>query len=279
MSVERIAPLGQTATELSTTTRPMSGQGADYGRATIAPPAPREMAVTAEGPAHPYDSLALPLPDPTPSAGGPTRAQVDALYRAAATSAATILLVGGRIPAEALRRAVETLLGDLAEARDVPMRELIDGATTTEEERLPSHNGATAAFAFRGRVAAAEPDGKLRPLDLYLTRIGPREWEAAAYERTPALAASLFPRPTPLVDLHRLAIDPDAGRVRACVPWALPQTFPIHGWPEPARVIPYLRLISGVIGGGAFVALLARGPSWGAGALFVTALAAALAAG
>jgi hypothetical protein len=275
MSVEKIAPLGQTATELSTTLRPAAGHGFGHSRATTVPPS---AAAPVDGPAHLYDSLALPLPGPAPETGGPTRARVSALYHAAATSGATILLVEGRIPAEALRHAVETLLDNLAEARGVPVSKLIDQATITEQARLPSLNDARAEFAFKGRLVASDPDGKLRPLDLYLTRIGPREWEASAYERTPALAANLFPRPTALVDLHHLAIDPDAGRVRACLQWAPPQTASADGRPARIDVAPYLRLTAGVACGVTLLALLARGPSWGAGALVVAAFVVALAA-
>lgn len=278
MSVERIAPLGQTATELSTTMRPAAGHGSGALRTTSAqPPAPTP-AAAAEGPANPYDSLALPLPGPITETGGPTRAQVSALYHAAAASGATILLVEGRIPATALGQAVETLLGDLAEARGARVSELIDRASTTEQARLPSLNRETAEFAFKGRLMASDADGKLRPLDLYLTRIGPREWEAAAYERTPALAANLFPRPAPLVDLHHLAIDPEAGRVRACIPWVAPQDFLFDGRPARMEIGPYLRLTAGVACGVTLLALLARGPSWGMGALVVTAFVIALAA-
>lgn len=275
MSVEKIAPLGQTTTDLLTTLKPVTGAPFDPRRAPgglFAQPT-----AAAEGPLHLYDSLALPLPDTTHEAGSETAARVSALYREAAASGATIALSAGRLPVPALRHAVEKLLTDLAETRRTSVAKLLAEAEETEPMRLPSRNDETAQFTFRSRLATSDADGKLRPLDLYLTRIGGHEWEAAAYERTPARAAGLFPRPAPLVDLHRLVIDPDSGLVRVCIPWRMPDLNAPDRERAPSGATPYARLAATLIGGGALLMLFTRGPSWGPIALLVTALAIGLA--
>lgn len=276
MSVEKIAPLGQTTMDLLTTLKPVSGSAADSRRA---PRALLAQPPDIEGALHRYDSLTLPLPDTTQEAGGETTARVSALYREAAASGATIALSEGRLPVPALRHAVETLLTDLAATRRTTVAKLLAEAEETEPMRLPSRNGETAQFAFRGRLAASDADGKLHPLDLYLTRINGHEWEAAAYERTPARAAGLFPRPAPLVDLHRLVIDPDSGLVRVCIPWRMPRLDARDPERAPDGVAPYARLAAALTGAGALLMLFTQGPSWGPGALLVAALLIALATG
>jgi hypothetical protein len=271
MSVERIAPLGQTTTE-PLTLRPVAATPFDPRPSARAAPA-----ALPEGPSHLYDSLALPLPDMTASA--PATARGSALYREEAASGTMIAMVDGRLPVAALRHVVETLLADLARSKGVETAKLVAQAEKTDNAHLPSHNGEKARFAFKSRLAAFDSDGRLRLLDLYLTRIGARQWEAATYERTPARAANVFPRPTPLVDLHRLVIDPDLGLLRACIPWEAPRAVAADARSSPPRRAAYARIGAAIVGAAALLSLFVRGPSLATSALLIVTLVVAIAAG
>jgi hypothetical protein len=273
MSVERIAPLGQTTTD-APTMRPVTAPAFDPGRA---PRAAFPLATPMDGQSHLFDSLVLPLPEMAQDT--PSAAQIRALYREEAASGAMIAMVDGRLPVTALRNAVESLLFDLAGSSGVSAADLIAQAEKTAPGHLPSRNGEKAHFNFRARLAAFDANGRLRLLDLYLARIGVRQWEAAAYDRTPARAANLFPRPTPLVDLHRLVIDPDSGSVRACIPWETTRAAPVAQQLAPGGGAIYARAGAAIVGVAALLSLFVRGPSWATSGLLVVTLVVALAAG
>lgn len=215
MSVERIAPLAQATTD-PTAMRIVSGPGAGpHGRATPPfPPTPQPV----EGAPHLFDTLVLPLPE---GAAAEERqfpsSLVNASYRTQAARGRIEQLVDGHLPAAVIRREVETLLRRVAAAREIGVAQLIEGTPETAPERLPSRNAEDAHFDFRGRLAAADEDGKLRLFDLYLTRASAGQWEAALFLRDPTRASQTFPRTAPALEVSRLVIDPATGLTLACV--------------------------------------------------------------
>lgn len=210
MSVEKIGALDQTATE-AIAMRAANGSGLHTGRPQAPFPPPAD---TAAGAPNLYDSLVLPLPPAAP-AGLPS-AQIAASYRLEAARELMEPLVAGRLPEALIRREAETLLRHLAETGAM--------ARTRESpaERLPSRNGAHAHFDAKTRLAAVDDDGRPKLFDLYLTRVGPRQWEAAIFERDPSRASQTFPRPTPPLEACRLLFDPAAAAVLACVAQKIP---------------------------------------------------------
>lgn len=215
MSIDSVPPLDPATTD-KIAMRPVSGRGGSHVRAP--PPFPATAGAT-EGAPHPYDSLALPLPEsaadaPTMRAGAP--------YYMEAVRGPIETLVAGRLPEALIRREVVTLMRRVAAAREMDVAQLIESAEATAPERLPSVNADDAHFTFKGRLSATDEDGKLKLFDLYLTRIGARQWEAATFERDPSRASQIFPRPMPPVDVHRLLVDPATGLVLACVAQAAP---------------------------------------------------------
>lgn len=259
MSVEKVGALNQSATD-ATTMRPVNGFGTGHGRTPA--PFPPPTAPNVEGAPHLYDSLVLPLPDGA-AADVPT-SRISASYRTEAARELIEPLIDGRLPEPLIRREVETLLRRLADARR------IDETDETAPERLPSRNAADAHFDVKGRLAPTEEDGKIRLFDLYLTRIGPRQWEAAVFERDPSRASQTFPRPTPPVETHRLLFDPTTGLVLACVAQKLPSPFtpdvaPGRGAGRAAAYAAFAVILA---------LLVARVVSWPAAAIVLAAVAA-----
>jgi hypothetical protein len=255
MSVEKIAALTQATTDAATM-RALNGPGVGHGRAPAPFPPPTAPA-TPEGAPNPFDSLALPFPTST-AADLPT-SLIAASYRTEATRGALELLVEGRLPETLIRREVETLLRRLVATRER------DEAEETTPERLPSHNAADSHFDVKSRLAATDEDGRLKLFDLYLTRIGPRQWEAAIFERDPSRASQTFPRPTPPVDVYRLLFDPTAAAVLACVA----QKVPTPVAPTPPRGGE--RRIAYAILAAALSLLVARVASWPAAGFLLAA--------
>lgn len=256
MSVEKVVALNQGATD-ATMMRAVNG----LGRAPV--PFPPPEAMTAESAAHLYDSLALPLPTTAPTVPS---ARINASYRTETARELVEALVGGRLPESLLRREVETLLRRFVETRDM------DEWVETKPERLPSHNTPHAHFDVRSRLAATDEDGRLKLFDLYLTRIGPRQWEAAVFERDPSRASQSFPRPTPPVEVHRLLFDPTAAAVLACVAQNVPAPFA----PTADRHGGAGRTIALTVLAMALSALILRIVPWPAAALFILAAAVAI---
>ncbi len=260
MSVEKVVALNQGATD-ATMMRPVNGPGAGHGRAPA--PFPPPDAATAESAAHLYDSLALPLPTTAPNVPS---SRINASYRTETSRELVETLVGGRLPDSLLRREVETILRRFVETRD--MNDWVE----TKPERLPSHNAPNAHFDLRSRVAATDDDGRLKLFDLYLTRIGPRQWEAAVFERDPSRASQSFPRPTPPVEVHRLLFDPTAAAVLACVAQNVPAPFaPALDRPRGAG-----RTIAVAVLALALSSLILRIGPWPAAALFILAAGVAI---
>lgn len=251
MSVERITPLGQAATD-APFMRAVPGAG--HPRSSSAFPQPPAPPTPPEAAPHLYDSLALPLHD---GAAADERlfptALVRHFYKIEAARAQIEPLVDGALPEAVLRRDVETLLREAAAARGVDVARLIAQAAETPPERLPSRNLKGARYSFRGRLAAAGEDERLRRFDLYLTRIGARQWEAAVFERDPSRAGQIFPRAAPLLEAHRLVIDQATGVVLACVAQHIPTPglatraalFPSVAWR--AILYPAIAAVAGLL--------------------------------
>jgi len=259
MSVEKIVALNQATTD-ATTMRAVNTPASGHGRAPAPFPPPLAEPV-AEGAAHLFDSLPLPLP-----VGGTTEvpsSRISASYRSQAARGLVEPLVEGRLPEALIRREVETLLRRFADTR------AIDDLEETPAERLPSRNAANAHFDVKGRISATEEDGRLKLFDLYLTRVGPRQWESTIFERDPSRASQTFPRPTPPVDVHRLLFDPTAATVLACVAQKVPVGFdpPTTAYRGSGRALVHLVLVVTLL------LLIAGAAPWPAAALFLVASA------
>jgi len=257
MSVEKIAALNQATTD-GATMRALNGSGVGHARAP-APFPPLTPPATAEGAPNLFDSLALPFP--TSTAADVPSSLIAASYRTEAARGSVEALVEGRLPETLIRREVESLLRRFVETRER------DEPEETKPERLPSHNAAHAHFDFRSRLAATDDAGRLKLFDLYLTRIGPRQWEAAIFERDPSRASQTFPRPTPPVDVHRLLFDPTAAAVLACVAQRVPTPFA----PAPTRPRVDGRRIAYTLLVVTLSLLVARVASWPTAGFFLAA--------
>jgi hypothetical protein len=271
MSVERIAPLGQAVTDAAFM-RVVGGAGPDHGRSP--PPAFPPPETPIEAAPHLYDSLVLPIPEGAGSDDPRLPSSlVNHFYRTQAARAQIEPLVDGLLPDALLRREVETLLRRQAEARRLDVTRLIEKSRETPEGRLPSRNVKDARFTFRGRLAAADDEGRLKLFDLYLTRTGPRQWEAAVFDRDPSRAGQVFPRVTPPVETRRLLIDPATGLVMACVA----QQMGASGFETAARAALFPAAAGRALLFPALAAtaalLLAQYVSWAAAATLLTALA------
>ncbi|MGJ0508787.1 MAG: hypothetical protein ACR652_17000 [Methylocystis sp.] len=264
MSVEKIGALTQATTD-ATAMRAVNGFGPGHGQAS--PPFPPPADAPAGAPPL-YGNLVLPLPKT--GADGVPSSRISASYRTQAAQRMVESLSAGRLPEPLIRREVETLLRRLAGTREMTIARLIEETGETAPERLPSRNSAEARFDFRSRLAATDDDGRLRLFDLYLTRIGPRQWEAAIFERDPSRAGLTFPRATPPLEAHRLLIDPTTGAVVACVALAV-QTGASAAGHAAAFGAPLRSLASAALAAALFL-LIARVASWPAAALVLTAL-------
>jgi hypothetical protein len=270
MSVEKIAPLGHAATDAAFMRPPgVAGAGRGPPPPAFSPPA----ATPAEGDAHLYDSLVLPLLDGAPGDDRLfPRELVTSSYLLEAARARIEPLVDGKLPDALLRREVETLLSRVAQARGVEIRRLIEDTPATGPGRLPSRNGKDAQFSIRGRLAALGEDDRPKLFDLYLTRVGARQWEAAAFERDPSRAAHLFPRATPPEGAWRVLLDETSGLVLACVAQQIPQIV-IDARPRQTAFPVDWRAVIFTLLAATVTLLAARLVSWRAAAILAAALA------
>jgi hypothetical protein len=274
MTVEKILPLPHLTTDPQVAR--VSGRGA--GRSPRGfrsfSPGPGAASAPPDGPAHLFDDLVLPLPE---SLGGPTVPDRIARASYAQTSGrrrfATI--VDGRLPEQALRREVESMLRNAAETRGLSLRRLLAEARPTPRDRLPSSNLPGASYLLKTRVPAYDEDGSPRLFDLYLSRLTAVHWEATLYRRDPKDVNPDFPYSEPPADARLVLIDPLVGRVAASVAAKLGQP----GVVKPGRQLTAPELL-GPIGMGVGLTVLAVALvaltiflSWRVAALLLFALA------
>lgn len=216
MSVEKIAPLSHSPVD-AVVARPDPPH-------PLAPPPRPVGAVAAQPPADPgtpanfFDSIALPLPaQKTRDDAGAVRLVPGAPYAREATLAHLEQLIEGRLPPMSISLEVAALLRNAANGSEMSIARLIAETATTAPDALPSRNIADAQFSFHAPILARDDDGEMRPLVLYLTRAGARQWEAAVFRRDDDAAGPGFPHSAPPIDVYRLVIDPSTGQILASV--------------------------------------------------------------
>lgn len=215
MSVDKIAPLSQTSIDALAARANSPAAPTPSVSPFPARPAP---APAPEAGTHGnfFESLTLPLPSAAPRSGTQI-ATPAASYAREAAGMEIPALVDGRLPQQVLTRAIATLLRDAANARETTVPRIIDETDVTKGPRLPSRNGLDAEYALRASLFARDEGDEPAPIDLYLTRVGARQWEAAVYRRDESSADPGFPYTTATINVERLVIDPSNGHILACV--------------------------------------------------------------
>lgn len=216
MSVEKIAPLSHSPVD-AVVARP------DPPHPLTPPPRPVG-AVAAQPPADPgtpanfFDSIALPLPaQETRNNAGAPRLAPGAPYAREATLAHLEQLIEGRLPPMSISLEVAALLRNAANGSEMSIARLIAETATTAPDALPSGNKPDAQFSFHTSILARDDDGETRPLVLFLTRAGARQWEVAVFRQEDGAAEPVFPFSAPPIDLYRLVVDPSTGQILASV--------------------------------------------------------------
>jgi hypothetical protein len=219
MSVEKISPLARTTVEA--TASHVGGASVHAPSAARPVSAPlRASPQPGESASHLFDTLALPLAalaaEESPYADA---SFVRASYARASSGPGVAELIAGRLPEDAIRRAVLTLFHDAADARDLSIERLFAKMAAAPEARLPSRNSPLSEYSLKARVPARDADGNLQLFDLYATRAGPRQWEVAVFRHDDARRdapreAPDFPRDSPPIDLYRLVVDPGRGLIQ-----------------------------------------------------------------
>lgn len=215
MSIEKIAPLSHSPVD-ALTARP--------GAPIPVTPHPTSVAAgslpafEAGTPANFFDSISLPLPAYAQQNDEPTPAHpLGATYARESALANVAQLVSGRLPPTAIALEVAAMLRNAANDHEISIMHLIADTEAIKPNLMPSRNAAESRFSLFAPLLAYGDEGETTPLDIFLTRINARQWEAAVFRRPIDLAEPGFPYSEPPIDLYRLVIDPSTGQILASV--------------------------------------------------------------